>query len=321
MVDMARTTQGRNEDVEGAPEDRRDAYPVYQEVVNRLEEVFVAVRENRSFDVTAMNPLVGRMIGLLREGDALFQLVIQGRYEPSSLEMHSVNVAIIALKIGMKLGYDEGELVALGLAALFHDVGMALVPRSVIEKQGGLSRQEHDLIRRHPEEGAAVLARVVGPELSWLPEIVVQEQERMDGSGYPSGLRGDEVHEMAYIIGLADSFDAMIHHRAYRDGLALFRALQELIQERNKQFPMRIVRALVSAISVFPLGSLVRLNTQEIGRVIRTSTTHPTRPVVRIEQDARGHRTPGQRVVDLVEDPMIYVVDPAVEEEELEGSR
>ena len=230
--------------------DDKVAQRVYRDLVDQLEKVFTAVRRERPFEVANMLPLVRRTIRLLKRGNALLPLVIQEHYELGGLATHSVNVAIIALKLGMKLGYEKEELAALGVTALLHDVGMALIPRSVWDKRGSLSRHGRNLLRRHPEEGTAVLEEMAEPEFSWLPGIVAQEHERMDGSGYPLGLRGDEVHEMAYIIGLADSFEAMTHFRAYREGLTSFSALQELSRQQDNQFPVPIMSALVRAILV-----------------------------------------------------------------------
>ena len=145
--------------------------------------------------------------------------------------------------------------------------------------------------------------------------------ERFDGSGYPEGLAGEQIHDFARIIGLVDAYEAMAQPRADREARVVYNALKRIIDQRNSLFDRRFIRALIHIVSIFPLGSLVKLNNGEIGRVVGTSRSHPTRPTVDVQVDARGRRMAAPRQINLQTEPMLYVVDPAIEEGVLGADR
>jgi HD-GYP domain-containing protein (c-di-GMP phosphodiesterase class II) len=147
-------------------------------------------------------------------------------------------------------------------------------------------------------------------------DIAAQEQEREDGSGYPAHLSGDQIHEFAKIIGVADTYEAITHSRAHREGLVAYGALKKMIDLRTSTFSRKIIRALIDVVSVYPLGSLVKLNTGAIGRVMMKSDTHPTRPTIRLLKDAQGKKI--DRLINLEQEPMLYIADAQVAEGEVE---
>ncbi|MFN3476751.1 MAG: HD-GYP domain-containing protein, partial [Candidatus Methylomirabilales bacterium] len=200
----------------------------------------------------------------------------------------------------------------LGLVALLHDVGMACLPEALLTRKGPLSSEEQALLERHSEEGAQLL-RNLGPQYTWLAEVVLQVHEQMDGSGYPQGLRGEEIHEYAYIVGLADVYESLVHHRPFRRRLGPLEALKEILQRKRSAFPDRILKALIRALSTFPVGSLVRLNTGEIGRVMAKNKDFPLRPVVEILA-RRDKRLEEPVIIDLSQSPLLYIQGSVVEE-------
>ena len=135
----------------------------------------------------------------------------------------------------------------------------------------------------------------------------------------PRAWRGEEVHEFARIIGLVDTYEAMVQPRADRKARVVYNALQAIIDQRNTQFEPRLIKALIAIVSIFPLGSLVKINNGEVGRVVGTNKLHPTRPAVDILVDPRGRRLADVRLLNLVDEPMLYIVDPAIDESVLNG--
>ena len=219
------------------------------------------------------------------------------------------------MRLGLELGADDKRCLAVGLCGLMHDLGMLKVPKEVLQEES-LSAEGFALLGRHPVETQRILDDF-GPAFARLGKIVVQVHERRDGSGYPQGLNRDEIHEIAQLVGLADTYLAMAHPRIDRPGVVVYNALKNVIDMRRTLFDIKLVKALINIVSIFPLGSLVKLNNNEIGRVSGTSRLHPTRPKVEVLLDLRGQPLKPPRQMVLEEEPMVYIVNPAIEEDVL----
>ena len=136
----------------------------------------------------------------------------------------------------------------------------------------------------------------------------MQVHERADGSGYPRGLKGEEIHDYASIIGLVDIYSAMIKDRPYRDRIEQNRAVRDIIASTIKgKFPVKIVKVFLNQISFFPLGSYVKLNDRSVGRVTDTDPGFPLRPTVEIIYDSLGGKLQKPRIVDLSQQILLYI--------------
>jgi HD-GYP domain-containing protein (c-di-GMP phosphodiesterase class II) len=260
--------------------------------------------------VDALDAAVTALVESLAREDTLLVHALAGGGTHLDLPIQMVNVAILAVKIGQGVGYEQEDLRRLALAASVHDVGMVIVPRTILEKPGPLAADEVALIRQHPETGFRML-KTLGPAYEWLATVALHEHEREDGSGYPQGLQGDQIHEYAKIIGLADLYEALTHTRPYQKTRVSFDAVKEIMSADRNKFPNRILRGLIQGLSTFPVGSLVRLNSKEIARVVATNPAYPLRPVVEILKDPRGERLPSPRRVDLAQNSLLYITDTA----------
>ena len=197
-----------------------------------------------------------------------------------------------------------------------HDIGMLSIPEEVLNERR-FNPEQLALLQRQPEESQRMV-QSFGKAFHWIGKVVVQTHERQDGSGYPRGLKGEEIHEFARIIGLVDTYEAMAHPRADREARVVYNALKEIIDLRDSPFDPTLIKALIYIVSIFPVGSLVKLNNGEIGRVVGTSRLHPTRPTVDILLDPGGRKLSDLRQMNLGDEPMLYIVDPAIEEGVLE---
>jgi putative nucleotidyltransferase with HDIG domain len=159
---------------------------------------------------------------------------------------HSVRVADYAYAAALELGVPKRKALAIRLGAQLHDIGKIGVPDALLQKPGRLSDEEFGLIKLHPQIGRKILERVgqFGPFL----DIVELHHENVDGSGYPYGLRGDDIPMDARIVHVADAFDAMTSDRAYRSALRLDHALDQLRRNRGRQFDERVVTAFLHVI-------------------------------------------------------------------------
>ena len=160
-----------------------------------------------------------------------------------------------------------------------HDIGIFAVPQQLLTKTGRLSPKVAGLGRATSASGARG-DRAPGKDYGWLADVVLQAHERGSGQGYPNRLKGREINELAQIIGLVDIFDALVSPRPYRRRLLPHEAIRELLNTERTAFPREIMKALVEQLSVYPLGTKVRLNSGEEGVVFRITPLYPSRPVL-----------------------------------------
>jgi HD-GYP domain-containing protein (c-di-GMP phosphodiesterase class II) len=222
------------------------------------------------------------LVQLLNHSDELVRWALDGQTEDYALD-NALHVAILGAKVGMGLHYSQDELERLVLAALLHDIGMWTLPVSLIEKRAAFSEEERDILRTHPERGRRILAGQ-GSVFEWVSTISAQEHERWDGSGYPCRLKDKQIAEPAQIIGMVDALDAMVTMRPYRKRLTPHQALRELLIGAKAHFPHRVLKALGDQITLYPIGTNVRLNTGELGMVTRVNSRYPLRPLVAISK-------------------------------------
>ncbi|MCR9256489.1 MAG: PAS domain-containing protein [Alphaproteobacteria bacterium] len=159
---------------------------------------------------------------------------------------HEEHVARIAVQIGKKMGLDDHQLLGLELGAMIHDVGKIQIPSEILSKPSRLLDAEYELIKMHPETGAQLLGDI---EFEWpIVDMIRQHHERIDGSGYPHGLKGDEITLEARIIAVADVFDAMATHRPYRPGLGIDAAAKEIREGAGTRYDPEIAQVLLDLI-------------------------------------------------------------------------
>jgi PAS domain S-box-containing protein len=158
---------------------------------------------------------------------------------------HQVRVADLACMIARQMGVTESRIPIIRIAALIHDVGKVCVPTEILNKPAPLSPIEFEIVKQHPKAAYDVLSKI---EFPWaIADIVLQHHERVDGSGYPSGLRGDQIHLEAQIIGVADVVEAMSSHRPYRAAVGTEQGLEEISKGKGTRFDPAIVDACVHA--------------------------------------------------------------------------
>ncbi len=194
---------------------------------------------------------------------------------------HSLSVAVIALTVGIALGLNDIELHQLGLSAVLHDIGKLMIPASIIQKPGRLTAEEFDLIKNHPLYGTKIL-----PHRHDIPETVfdgiLSHHERMDGSGYPSGLKDKEIPLSGRILAVADVYDALTSNRPYRLPSLPSEASEYIMGGTGTYFDEDVVSAFIRKVAPYPVGTCVRLSNGMTAVVVKNREEAPLRPIVRI---------------------------------------
>lgn len=203
------------------------------------------------------------------------------------LYRHSLNVCIYTLLLGQFHGYSKEELSLLGLGALLHDIGKTKLPLEILNKPGRLNDVEYEIIKQHTEFGFDMLRQE--PEIHEISaHCAYQHHERLDGTGYPRGLVGDEIHEFARWIAITDAYDAMTTHRSYRAAMLPHQALEVLYTGSGHWYEKSKLELFRNKVAIYPPGMSVKLSTGEQGVVAKIHGHIPQRPVIRILTDPAG---------------------------------
>lgn len=224
------------------------------------------------------------------------------------LYKHSLNVCVYTIVLGIAGGYTEEQLIVLGLGALLHDIGKMQMPRRVLAKPQKLTDEEFKLIQAHTEIGYKILKDEPGIPLL-AAHCAFQHHERLNGSGYPRGIQGNDIHEYAQWVALADSYDAMTSHRVYRPAMLPHQAVEVLYTGSGTLYDQKKLELFRDKVAIYPPGLTVKLSTGETGVVSSIHTSTPHRPVVRIFGDAEGQRLQTPYEIDLAKALSVIITD------------
>jgi putative nucleotidyltransferase with HDIG domain len=255
---------------------------VQTEAMTAVESIFEGVKTGTPIDSAAVKQTVYTLLNnTLRSHDPLIGLIHMRQYDVN-LFAHAVNVCVFALIVGRSQGFSKLQLEYLGVGALLHDIGKLRLPRNLLRKQGDYTPQERRLIQQHPQLGRAILIQSYGIHEE-SRRIVLEHHERYNGSGYPTGLKGLEISPLSEIVAIADMYDAMLSSREGRPPLPPAQAIKELYKYGLQgQCDRRWVERVIRCLGIYPVGSLVELNTGERGVVVQVHPADALRPAVKI---------------------------------------
>ncbi len=198
--------------------------------------------------------------------------------------LHSINTGIMSVFLGMSLGMKKWAVRELGICGMLHDVGKIKVPAGIINKNGKLSDEEFEVMKKHPIYGGEILSKNYKIPASAI-EGVEQHHEKINGKGYPYGLQGDQISRFGKIVGICDVYDAVTSNRSYRKKFEPNQAYELILSGSGSQFDEKLVRTFKETFSVYPLGCCVKLSNGVEGYVISQNKGFPDRPIIRVLYD------------------------------------
>ncbi len=210
--------------------------------------------------------------------DAMVALTLLKNKQSFFLEQ-GINNAILAVSFATHLGLIEAEIQALGAAALLMDIGMTHIPDRIINKPTKLSVSDKLTVQQHVKMSIRLLERIEDLDVSGIRSLIYEHHERIDGSGYPNLLSGDQISKSGQILGLVDSYNAMTSERPYRRAMTPNSALSQLLKN-NTCYSAELVQSFIRAMGIHPIGSLVKLKSGKLAIIIRQDTQSLTKPVV-----------------------------------------
>lgn len=238
----------------------------------------------------AFSKVMGSLIDELKQNRAALNLLGSVCGFDNYVFAHSFQVTLYTVTVAIRMGFNEKELMEIGLGAILHDIGKMMVPHEILTKPGRLKPEEYTEMKKHTEYGFEILRRQ--DDLSLLTaHCAFQHHERCDGTGYPRKLKDQEIHPYAKIIAICDVYDALTSNRVYRNAMLPHEAMEILYGGVGSFFPKDIVEAFKKTVALYPLGMSVTLNTGEQGVVVYNHPELSSRPIVRVLRTADGKDT------------------------------
>lgn len=293
--------------------DVEDEWPKAREALaggqKAIEDIFRAVQAGSMLEVGQARAAVGNMrASMLRNPDALMLFAAMRERGGYQLE-RAMDVSVYMIAFARFLGMTEEDIEIAGLVGLLQDVGMLDIPPGLLQKQGRLDPAESKVVRGHVLRGKEILAATAGLPPA-VAELAAMHHERHDGSGYPRGVAGDALTVIGAMAGIVDTFDALTVKRPYAEAMSPSNALNLLFRMRGRTFQPLLVEQFIRCIGYFPVGSVVELNSGEVGVVIAQNFEQRLQPRVLVVRDAKGQPLRPHKFLNLAKLPKASADEP-----------
>lgn len=244
-----------------------------------LARVFNDMRYGRTLDLQDIRGIVLTLFDNIQRNCNTMLWLTNLRLHNEGTACHSFNIAVLAMNFGRYRQMSKANVVALGMGGMLHDLGKTRIPPVTLDKAGPLNDDEFDLIRQHAGDGYAAL-EACGQLPKDTLDIVRYHHERRDGRGYPEGLTGDSIPELARMVAIADAYDSMIGDYGYRQPLTPTDALHSLINDAGEEFGQDLVEQFIGSLGTYPVGSVLELNSGALVLVVASNPEARLKPLV-----------------------------------------
>jgi HD-GYP domain-containing protein (c-di-GMP phosphodiesterase class II) len=234
---------------------------------------------------------------ILRNASALLSLTAIKNKDDYTF-LHSVSVCTLLVAFGRSRKMDASTVYQAGIGGLLHDTGKALIPDHILNKPGRLTDEEFAVVKRHPQDGHDILMRT--PEIGAIPlDITLHHHERIDGSGYPEAQAGPQISELSQMAAIVDVYDAITADRCYHKGIPAAEALRKIYEWSKFHFNPTLTQAFMRCVGIYPVGTLVLLESGRLGVVVEPHETSLLTPKVNVFYSTKSNTYIKPQTVDL----------------------
>lgn len=276
----------------------RFARKLFTQAMKSTKQVFKEAEAGKPMEIDEAKLLVARLITSVKANENVVRLLCALRGYDEYTYTHSVNVAAMGVLFGSHLGLPEDHLEILGLSGLLHDVGKCLLPKEIVNKPGRLTEDEFNVMKSHAMLGWEYVKNQPGIPVH-AAKGVLEHHERIDGSGYPKNLMGEDITGLARILSVLDSYDALTSNRVYRTRMSPHMALKTLYEKRGITYPRSILDRFITCVGVYPPSSVVQLRNGFYAVVTGYDPHHPLHPRMTIFRGPDGRPVKPRRVETL----------------------
>lgn len=297
-------------------QERVQAQRIHAQALQVISGLMQDARLGLPIQIDETRAVISELVGsIFRNQNALLALGRIRHADRYTFE-HSVNVAVLMVAFARELGLAPELIETIGMGALLHDIGKTKTPDAILNKPGRLTDEEFAIMRSHVVHSREILARI--PEFPPIALAVAAEHhERVDGTGYPEGKSGEAISLYGRMAAIVDVYDAITSDRVYHRGIEPHQALRKLLEWSRYHLDPELVRHFIRCVGIYPVGSLVRLESQRLAVVLENRRANVQEPLVRVVMDARWRRFLPVEDLDLsrkvrgVKDRIIGAEDPA----------
>jgi len=275
-----------------------EAKVAHERTIGAINNIFSSLRDGAGIDFQAAEETIEPMVESVVENEDAMSWLARMKKKDNYIHDHSIASCVWALVFGKHLGLEKDDLQVLGLGALLMDVGKTRIPTELLVKNSALTAEEKLLMQKHVEFGLEIASRVEGVD-SRVIQIIESHHERYNGTGYPRGLKANDIPVFARITGIVDSYDAMTTFRPYAEAISTYEAMRKLNDLAGVEYQAEMVEQFVQAVGIFPVGTLVELSTGAVGVVIAQNRTRRLRPQVMLLMDEEKTALDHFKTIDL----------------------
>ncbi|WP_339803885.1 HD-GYP domain-containing protein [uncultured Marinobacter sp.] len=289
------------------------AQAIHKQAQGLVGDLMQSVKLGKAIDITPMHELASDLQGSVFRNHNALACLGRIREKDNYLLEHSVNLSVLMSIFGKSLGQSESALHQLIVGAMLHDIGKILIPDGILHKPGRLTDEEFGVMKQHAAHSRDILLTTPGiGELAVL--TAAEHHEKLDGSGYPNGLKGDEISLQGRMAAIADVYDAITSDRVYHKGMTPTQGLKKLLEWSGSHLDPKLVRQFIRCLGLYPVGSLVLLESGRLGVVTEGNEDDQRLPVVRIMYHTRFRMPVTVQTLDLskpgTQDHILRAVDP-----------
>ncbi|MEW6982403.1 HD-GYP domain-containing protein [Colwelliaceae bacterium 6471] len=293
----------------------KKANQLYQNAKGLQSKILTSITQGKVIDTAQVKRSTDAIVdSIFRNQDAL-SCMSRLRSKDEYLVEHSLNVSILMTIFAKHLGIDKDIIEQLALGAFLHDVGKILVPSEILNKRGKLSPTEYEIMKKHVALGVKVLEDT--PTIShMIMSIVKEHHERIDGSGYPLQLKDEEISKYGRMIAIVDSYDAMTAERNFKASIHPIKAFKVLVNESPNSYDEELVERFIQCLGVYPVGTLVKLNSGKLGLISQLTPNKPLHPFVRVFYNTRLNQAIAIEEINLSKSKYKDQIDCCIKPEE-----
>lgn len=270
-------------------DDLRSSIEVHRRAKVITKQILIDTRLGKMVNTEAAKGVVSSLVDQCVQSPEAFVSITRLKDFDDYTFTHSVNVSVLAIAIGRRLGASAQDMNELGFAGLLHDIGKMRIPEHILNKPDKLTPEEYEVMKQHTTRGYDYLRKDTKISKDVLA-AVKYHHEKSDGTGYPDGLTENNIPKYAKILSIADVYDAITSERVYHKGMLPNEAVKAIFGWAGKHFNNALVKFFISTMGIYPVGTLVSLDTGELAVIVEPNKADPMRPKVLIVSDSSTNR-------------------------------